>query len=208
MKRDRIVHPGTGQVLTWGSEEECLAFLNDEAKRLRGSVVLTHDNGNERWYEIRGHSYIYQKQQEFEKGVISNNLFNVGWLGFLAIALLPIVAPAVNMSTMVLDKDGDRYYEKNGIDKKSAMFVIYPCLVDTLKEVKPTLENVDKFYEVSCKKLVEAYGATGLTVDFDKYDPIGDAKSTYKEFFEAYYKLIVETCGDRLLEEHEKAQQS
>ena len=112
------------------------------------------------------------------------------------------------MSTMVLDKDGDRYYEKNGIDKKSAMFVIYPCLVDTLKEVKPTLENVDKFYEVSCKKLVEAYGATGLTVDFDKYDPIGDAKSTYKEFFEAYYKLIVETCGDRLLEEHEKAQQS
>lgn len=48
MKRDRIVHSGTGQVLVWGNEEECLAFLNDEAKRLRGSVVQTHSGGNQR----------------------------------------------------------------------------------------------------------------------------------------------------------------
>lgn len=206
MIRNRVIHPGTGQVLIWGTEEECMKFLEKEAKRLKGDLLKTSDGEKEVWFDIRNRPYLYQKEQEVEQGVVSNNMFNIAWASILAIALLPIVAPVVYMSTMIMTKEGEPYYEKYGIDRKNAMFVIGPCFQETLKEVKPTPENRELFYEVSCKKLQEAYEDLGLVVDFDKFRQTGDSyQCTYKEFFNAYYDLIIQTCGDKLVEKYEEA---
>ena len=135
--------------------------------------------------------------EEKDMGILHNKLYDTAWSMILAIMFMPIIAPAREIARCVFDKDGNNYYDKNGIAYQNAIVEMANSLEATAKEVNPTVENRDKFLEVLKLKLDEEYGKKDLHLDYDKYAGEYGNKDGLRDFFEKYYEKIAEILAEK-----------
>lgn len=136
------------------------------------------------------------ENEDKDRGILHNKLYDTAWSMILAIMFMPIIAPAREIARCVFDKDGNNYYDKNGIAYQNAIVEVANSLEETTKEVKPTVENKDEYLKVFKLKLDEEYAKKELHLDYDKYAGEYGDKEGLRKFFEAYYIKIAEILNE------------
>lgn len=134
--------------------------------------------------------------EEKDAGILHNKLYDTAWSMILAIMFMPIIAPAREIARCVFDKDGNNYYDKNGIAYQNAIVEVANSLEATTKEVKPTIENKEEYLRVFRLKLDEEFGKKDLHLDYDKYNGEYGNKEGLWDFFDKYYEKIAEILNE------------
>lgn len=178
------------QIVASGDEKDCMTFLKKEAERLNKPLKKLYINNQMTYWDIGGNWYVHQVEEEADRDILSNKMFDTAWSMFLAVVLIPFVAPAVYIGEMIVDENGDNYYDKNGIAKKDALSIVVPALKATANIVDVIEENKDNFIKLFKSNLELLYSVNNLKVDWTRFK-CDVPNATFDEFMNEYYSKVI-----------------